>query len=714
MRGEMVKKKRSYEEKVEFEAKTQLHNLGIKTYDKTEDINSDISTALKLYPSKDGGNGGNIVDIKLLLEENGRTPLPVMIEVKGAKDALVKYTADGRVEMSDKKGLLSKAVKTKAVNGAIHYANAILFKSQNWHEVVAIGVNGYQNENGEEVFEAEAYYVASKNMDIPLFIGHYTDMSFLGNLSIFFRTIDELGITEAQKEQKIRDFEIQFESHLKNINQKMQDTYSVSVSHRVQLICGLIMAGLPVNNGDTAIHRLYPQELQSPAVDSFSVPTDNKRIMMHILDFLHAKKLPEEKIAIVKAHLETTFSEADLWKPIIDSNGNNTHESKLKLIYQDVYEYILPMFNDTVDSSIRMDLTGKLFNVINDWVDVPDREKNDVVLTPRVVTDLMAKLCRVNCYSYVWDYTTGTAGFLVSALKLMMEDAEQRFKESPKDLYVQQTKIRCEQLLGIEKRQDMFVLAVLNMILMGDGSSNLLNRNSLTDFDGTYEQGPQRGQLFPASVFLCNPPYSVPGKGLIFVERALSRMKSGYGAVLIQENAGSGNGGEYAKNLLKDNTLEASIHMPDIFCGKASVQTAIYLFKVGEPHNPNKSVKFIDFTNDGYARSNRKKSSSDVNFRNVDHAVERYQDIVDFIVNDKDVEELQYLTKEECFKDCITLEGNDWTVNQHKKIDLTPTEEDFMKVVSEYLAWKVSAVLKGEITLEEKEEVEEDGKEIIH
>lgn len=29
------------------------------------------------------------------------------------------------------------------------------------------------------------------------------------------------------------------------------------------------------------------------------------------------------------------------------------------------------------------------------------------------------------------------------------------------------TKIKCEQLLGIEKRSDIYLLAVLNMILMG-------------------------------------------------------------------------------------------------------------------------------------------------------------------------------------------------------------------------------------------------------
>ena len=61
-----------------------------------------------------------------------------------------------------------------------------------------------------------------------------------------------------------------------------------------------------------------------------------------------------------------------------------------------------------------------------------------------------------------------------------------------------------------------------------------------------------------------NPPYSAPGKGLNFVDEALSKMETGYGAVLIQENAGSGQGDVYAKQILKKNTLLVSIHMPTI------------------------------------------------------------------------------------------------------------------------------------------------------
>ena len=52
-------------------------------------------------------------------------------------------------------------------------------------------------------------------------------------------------------------------------------------------------------------------------------------------------------------------------------------------------------------------------------------------------------------------------------------------------------------------------------------------------------------------------------------------------------------------------------------------------------------------------------------------------------------------------RDSISLDGNDWTFSQHREIDIAPTEEDFRKTVTDYLIWKVSAILKGEVTVED-------------
>lgn len=686
--------KRSFEEQAEDFVKRQLEQGAVQYVGKTEPLNEEIANALRKYPSKDGGSGGNIVDVKFMLEQSGRI-IPVLIEVKGSRGDLKKSDANGGIEVFDKKGLLANAVKSKAVNGAVHYANAVVSGAKSFSEVIAVGANGYMHD-GALRFECEAYYVSRENLSVPKLLGSYSDMSYFdkSNWKTILFDIDSIDVSPEERERKVREYETRFETYLKQINQTMQDSYQVSVSYRVQLLCGLIMAGLKPS-AESALMPLSSSQLVSPAIDSKTTPRDDVRVLNQIHDFLTERGLPKEKIDIVEAHLSQALSENDLWKPIIDEGGKNTHESKIKLIYAEVEKTILPMFYDEIQPELKLDLTGKLFNVINDWVDIPDREKNDVVLTPRMVTDLMAKLCRVNCDSYVWDYAAGTAGFLVSSMRLMLEDAEKKFHSSRDRLEKKKTQIRYEQLLGIEKRQDMFVLAVLNMILMDDGSANILNKNSLDDYDGTYEQGEHKGDPFPATVFLLNPPYSAPGNGLIFAQRAMSRMKSGRAAVLIQETAGSGKAKEIASDILKHHSLIASIHMPDIFLGKSNVQTAIFVFEVGLPHNRDAYVRFVDFTNDGYTRTNRKKASSNANLKNTDHAVERYQEIVDFCLGYKKQSDLEFYSKEECFDGKISLTGDDWIVHQHKVIDPKPIAEDFYSVVSNYLSWELCEVIGG-------------------
>lgn len=411
---------------------------------------------------------------------------------------------------------------------------------------------------------------------------------------------------------------------------------------------------------------------------------DGRVFMNRITDFLRERGLPEEKREIVLNKLSTVFVNAQgLWMP---ENG----VSRLKTLYAEVQRTILPYAR--TKGSQYLDFTGRLFNVLTDWVTIPDGDKNDVVLTPRYITNLMARLCEVDRDSYVWDYATGTAGFLVSSMRLMIEDADAHIADL-QEREIKKRDIRCKQLLGIELRDDIYLLAVLNMILMGDGSTNIIMGDSLK-YDGTYQQGDMKGKKFPANKFLLNPPYSAPGKGFNFVKKALSNMTTGKAAVLIQENAGSGQGLPFTKEILESNTLLASIHCADIFCGKAGVQTAIYLFEVGKPHDVDKEVVFIDMSSDGYARQNRKKASSDKNLQNKDHAVERYNEIVDIIL-DKRKKTDYYREGQEVIRDTISLNGDDWTFANHKKIDTTPTEEDFKAVVAAYLSYRVKCLMEN-------------------
>jgi type I restriction-modification system DNA methylase subunit len=142
---------------------------------------------------------------------------------------------------------------------------------------------------------------------------------------------------------------------------------------------------------------------------------------------------------------------------------------------------------------------------------------------------------------------------------------------------------------------------------------------------------------------------------------------------------------------LKKHTLLASIKMPiDLFVGKSSVQTNIYVFRVNEAHKADDIVKFIDFSNDGYTRTNRKKSSC--NLRDTDHAKERYKELVNVVRFGK--EHLHYIEKNNYFEGHIDPNsGADW--NQSAPVDTTPTLEDFKKTVADYLAWEVANLLRN-------------------
>lgn len=119
------------------------------------------------------------------------------------------------------------------------------------------------------------------------------------------------------------------------------------------------------------------------------------------------------------------------------------------------------------------------------WLGFSQDKLNDVVLTPAYVAKLLVKLARVNKDSYVWDFATGSAGLLVAAMNEMLIDAKNNIK-SPEELAQKELDIKAKQLLGVELLPSVYMLAILNMILMGDGSSNIINEDSLKDFDGNY------------------------------------------------------------------------------------------------------------------------------------------------------------------------------------------------------------------------------------
>ena len=647
-----------------------------------ESLNTEIDQALNDYASKSGGAGGNRPDAKLLLQDRNLVNYPILIEYKGYKDKLVMLDADGRVANKTSKNLPDfKTINSHAVNGAVHYANALLHYTS-YTDIIAIGMTGYKDDAGILQYEIGVYYVSKSNFGVGQKVDDYTDFSFLKkeNFDQFIEKIKQLQLTpdEIEKLRERREQEINA-SLVKLNNDIYQNEKGLSERDRVYLVAASIIATLGVPGKVAALEKA---ELRSSTEEG---NRDGDIILRKIKAFLNEKSLPLEKRDLIVRTLQNTLTTDNINKV---ENG----ESQLKRVFTKIIDDLGIYYK----IGLSTDFTGKLFNEMYSWLGFSQDKLNDVVLTPSYVATLLARLARVNKDSYVWDFATGSAGLLVASMNEMLIDAKEKIK-SPDELARKSAQIKATQLLGLEILSEVYMLAILNMILMGDGSSNIINKDSLKEFNGNYGFG-KTDERFPADAFVLNPPYSAPGNGMIFVEKALSMMSKGYAAIIIQNSAGSGKAAEYNKRILKHSTLLASIKMPiDLFLGKSSVQTNIYVFRVGEAHQKDDVVRFIDFSVDGYTRSNRKKAS--INLRDTDHAKERYAELVDLVRFGKS--KLHFYTEKEYYEGMVDPKnGADW--NQTAPIDTRPTLEDFKKTVRDYLAWEVSSLMKNQESEEDR------------
>lgn len=637
--------------------------------------NSEIDKALEEYFSKNGGVGGNRPDAKLLLQDKNCDYYPILIEYKGYKDKLVKLDEEGHVANKNSKNEPDfKNINSYAVNGAVHYANAILHYT-NYTDIISIGMTGFKNDSGKLEYSIGVYYVSKSNFGVGQKVDEYTDFSFLKkeNFDAFIEKVKALSLSDEEKEKLKEKREQEIGASLVKLNNDIyQNEKGLGENDRVYLVAASIIATLGIPK---KVSPLEKDDLKSSLEEG---NRDGDIVLRKINAFLNEKQIPKDKKDLIVRTLANTLTTENINKV---ENG----ESQLKRVFSKIVDDLGIYYK----TDLTTDFTGKLFNEMYSWLGFTQDKLNDVVLTPSYVATLLVKLARVNKNSFVWDFATGSAGLLVAAMNEMLDDAKKTLK-SPEEINRKSAEIKAKQLLGLEILSNIYMLATLNMILMGDGSSNILNKDSLNDFDGKYGFG-NTDDDFPADAFVLNPPYSAKGNGMIFVEKALSMMKKGYAAIIIQGSAGSGKAVEYNKKILEKNTLLASIKMPiDLFVGKSSVQTYVYVFKIGEAHEKDETVKFIDFSNDGYTRTNRKKAS--VNLRDTDNAKGRYAELVDLVRFGK--KKLNIFTEKEYYEGTIDpTKGDDW--NQSAPVDTKPTLEDFKKTVADYLAWEVSNIIKN-------------------
>lgn len=352
-----------------------------------ESLNAEIDRALEDYYSKNGGVGGNRPDAKLLLQDKNLIHYPILIEYKGYKDKLVKLDNEGRVANKTAKNQPDfKNINSYAVNGAVHYANALLHYTS-YTDIIAIGMTGFKNESGNIEHSIGVYYVSKSNFGIGQKVDDYTDLSFLKkeNFDKFIEKVKNLQLTQEEIEKLKEQREQEINASLVKLNNDIyQNEKGLGESDRVYLVAASIIATLGVPNKVAALEK---SDLKSSSEDG---NRDGDIILRKIKAFLNEKNLPNEKRDLIVRTLQNTLTTDNINKA---ENG----ESQLKRVFTKIVDDLGIYYK----IGLTTDFTGKLFNEMYSWLGFSQDKLNDVVLTPSYVATLLVKLARVNKDSYV-------------------------------------------------------------------------------------------------------------------------------------------------------------------------------------------------------------------------------------------------------------------------------------------------------------------------
>lgn len=599
--------------------------------------------------------------------------IPVIIENKLGLKKLKAETKDG-LKFDE------KAIAGFAVNGAIYYAQNMI-ASEKYHEAIAIGCAGDNSEN----VQIEVYYVfgasdkAHKKIDC-------TGFNFLENKTTFDEFYKAAILSEEEKHKILIQSQEQLRQYAKKLN-KLMHNHNITAPQRVLYVSGMLlsMQDIKDSDGNHLSDGLTPDDLVGSKLES---ARDGKLVAGQIEEFLKARGIADNKRNLMTASFSEISKDAqrdeavELDKEI--AKLLNGKASANKQVFTFIYENI---FKSIDGFGGHIDIMGELYSEFLKYA-LGDGKELGIVLTPPYVTKLMAQILGISAQNRVMDLATGSAGFLISAMELMINDAEKQFGKGTTEANNLIEKIKKERLLGVELNAEMYTLAATNMILRGDGSSNIEKGSAFNRPDCLFTN-------FKADRVLLNPPFSFEENGMPFIAYGLDKMeKGGLGAIIIQDSAGSGKATATNQKILKSHRLLASIKMPtDLFQPMAGVQTSIYIFEAHNPHDVDTPVKFIDFSNDGYKRTERSLTE-------IDSPVERYADMLKIYKAGKNAQVSTALWNldDVYVEDFITMGGNDWNFSQHKKIDTKPTLADFKKTVADYLAWEVSQLLKQDDT----------------
>lgn len=231
------------------------------------------------------------------------------------------------------------------------------------------------------------------------------------------------------------------------------------------------------------------------------------------------------------------------------------------------------------------DVMGIFFNEFNRY---KKKSESGQVFTPDHITSFMYRLIEVDQHDRVLDATCGSGAFLVKAMCNMIKEAGGvNTKEA--------TIITSSQLFGIEFDREIFALACANMLIHKDGKTNLEQLDTRTDEACKWIESKNITKV------LMNPPYERKYGCLKIVENVLKSVPLGTKCAFIlpdKKLEKDYTDKKYGNKLLKNNTLNTIIKLPENLFFGVGVTTSIFVFEAGKPQN-GRNIKGYYIEEDG-------------------------------------------------------------------------------------------------------------------
>lgn len=527
-----------------------------------------------------------------------KSNLAIVIECKPEKKTSLLISS----VLRDKKNLQIRGdiISKYAVDGAIHYAK---FLSKNY-DVIAIGVSGVDNCDDLNVStyfwkHGQVLQFNEDDKGNKICYGPFYDMK----LDKLYPYEYYLNFVQNESNNIIKEFNEEKATVAATELNVMLDGAGVNTMVRALLVSGLLLA-----LRDKTFQTTYKdKEITSEVLQSNLKSAINRVINAGDIRDEYKKQVLRDKFA-------DTFNQQDLL---------NDNAKKLRMVLEKLHETIYPCMN----GDFSIDIIGKFYHEFLRYT--KNGANNGIKLTPSVITELFCDLADLKVDDKVLDPCLGTGGFLISAMnrlfKLadeMTQDEIDKFFEnlirdkriSDKDIRLIKINnkalngnerftnkdvkeyIRKNQLVGCECDPTMYVLGCSNMILRGDGKSNIQHGDCMKLKDEI--------AAFGATIGMMNPPYSESSYNIMdFVYHLCKFVKKNKRVVVIVPTscAHADDYAELRNRILKENTLRGVMSMNlDLFKGIAGTITCIMVFETGKPHDFNKKVYFGNWKEDGY------------------------------------------------------------------------------------------------------------------